>query len=95
MDDAARAGTDGEYIELSDGIVHYEASGPEEAPSAVFIHGASIPSIVWDSNFSAIADAGYRAVRYDRYGVGFSDRRGAFDTIPICSTGNSWSWSGS
>jgi pimeloyl-ACP methyl ester carboxylesterase len=74
MDDAARAGTDGEYIALSDGVVHYEASGPEGAPSVVFIHGMSIPYSIWDSNFPAVADAGYRAVRYDLYGRGYSDR---------------------
>ena len=74
MNDAARAGTDGEYIALSDGIVHYEASGPEGAPSVIFIHGISIPYVVWDSNFPTVADAGYRALRYDRYGVGYSDR---------------------
>jgi pimeloyl-ACP methyl ester carboxylesterase len=74
MDGAARAGTDGEHVSLSDGIVHYEASGPEGAPSVVFVHGISIPYVVWDSNFSTVADAGYRAVRYDRYGVGYSDR---------------------
>jgi pimeloyl-ACP methyl ester carboxylesterase len=74
MDGAARAGTDGEYIALSDGIVHYEASGPEGAPSVVFIHGITIPCVVWDSNFPTVADAGYRAVRYDLYGRGYSDR---------------------
>jgi pimeloyl-ACP methyl ester carboxylesterase len=74
MDGAARAGTDGEYIVLSDGIVHYEASGPEGAPSVVFVHGISNPYFVWDSNFPTVADAGYRAVRYDLYGRGYSDR---------------------
>jgi pimeloyl-ACP methyl ester carboxylesterase len=74
MDDAARAGTDGEYIALSDGIVHYKASGPEGAPAVVFIHGVASPYHVWDANFPTVADAGYRAVRYDRYGVGYSDR---------------------
>jgi len=74
MDGAARAGTDGEYIALSDGIVHYEASGAEGAPSVVFIHGISNPYHVWDANFPTVADAGYRVVRYDRYGVGYSDR---------------------
>ncbi len=74
MDDAARAGTDGEYITLSDGVVHYEASGPEGAPAVVFIHGISNPYHVWDANFPTVADAGYRVVRYDRYGVGYSDR---------------------
>ena len=74
MDGAARAGTDGEYIALSDGIVHYEASGPEGAPSVLFIHGITIPYVVWDSNFPVVADAGYRTVRYDLYGRGYSDR---------------------
>jgi pimeloyl-ACP methyl ester carboxylesterase len=74
MDDAARAGTDGEYIALSDGVVHYEASGPEEAPTVVLIHGMSIPYSIWDSNFPTLADAGYRVVRYDLYGRGYSDR---------------------
>jgi pimeloyl-ACP methyl ester carboxylesterase len=74
MDDAARAGTDGQYITLSDGVVHYEASGPEGAPAVVFVHGIANPYHVWDANFPAVADAGYRAVRYDRYGVGYSDR---------------------
>jgi pimeloyl-ACP methyl ester carboxylesterase len=74
MDYAARTGTDGEYIALSDGTVHFEAAGPEGAPSVVFVHGISIPYHVWDANFPAVADAGYRAVRYDRYGVGYSDR---------------------
>jgi pimeloyl-ACP methyl ester carboxylesterase len=74
MDDAARAGTCGKYIALSDGIVHYEASGLEGAPAVVFVHGSSNPYHVWDSNFPIVADAGYRVVRYDRYGVGYSDR---------------------
>jgi pimeloyl-ACP methyl ester carboxylesterase len=74
MDAAARAGTDGDYIALSDGIVHYEASGPEGGPAVVFVHGISNPYHVWDANFSTVADAGYRVVRYDRYGVGYSDR---------------------
>ena len=74
MDAAARAGTDGEYIALSDGIVHWEASGPEGAPAVVFIHGIANPYHVWDANFATMAEAGYRVVRYDRYGVGYSDR---------------------
>lgn len=73
MDDAARAGTDGEYVALSDGIVHYETAGPEGAPTVIFIHGVSMPYFVWDSNFPIVADAGYRAVRYDLYGRGYSD----------------------
>jgi hypothetical protein len=44
MDGAARAGTDGEYIALSDGLVHYEASGPEGAPAVVLSTASRIPT---------------------------------------------------
>jgi hypothetical protein len=72
MDSAARAGTGGEYIALSDGVVHYEVSGPEGAPAVVFPHGIQSWCHTWDSTVPAIADAGYRAVRYDRFGCGYS-----------------------
>jgi len=74
MNDAAREDTDGAYVALSNGIVHYEASGPEGAPAVILIHGISNPYHVWDANFPAVADAGYRVIRYDLYGRGYSDR---------------------
>lgn len=74
MDGQARAGTPGEYVALGDGIVHYEIAGPEDAPAVVFIHGFSTPYFIWDGVFPAVVDAGYRAVRYDLYGRGWSDR---------------------
>lgn len=74
MDGQARAGTPGEYVALGDGIVHYEIAGPENAPAVVLIHGFSTPYFIWDGVFPAVVDAGYRAVRYDLYGRGWSDR---------------------
>lgn len=36
--------------------------------------GFSVPYYVWDPTFAALADAGFRVLRYDYYGRGFSDR---------------------
>ena len=74
MHDAARAGADGDFIALGDGIVHYEIAGPEGAPAIVFLHGFSTPYLIWDFNCPAVSAAGYRSLRYDLYGRGFSDR---------------------
>ena len=74
LDAAARAGTDGAYIELGAGVVHYELAGPEHAPTVVFVCGLSTPYFIWDFNVPALTTAGYRTLRYDLYGRGFSDR---------------------
>jgi pimeloyl-ACP methyl ester carboxylesterase len=80
-------------LALSDGITHYEAAGPEvasfEAPwsdgrrrPVVFIHGFSVPSFVWEPTFRAMAHAGFRVVRYDLLGRGYSDRpRERYDQV--------------
>ena len=74
MDEPARAGAGGAFLALSDGTVHYELAGPEGAPTVVFLHGFSTPYLIWDFNFSAVSAAGYRGLRYDLFGRGFSDR---------------------
>ena len=74
LDAAARAGTSGAYVELSDGTVHYELAGPEAAPTVVFVCGLSTPYFIWDFTVPALTAAGYRTLRYDLYGRGFSDR---------------------
>jgi pimeloyl-ACP methyl ester carboxylesterase len=62
-------------------MTHYEIAGPQVAPSermrrrpVVFVHGFSVPSFVWEPSFRALADAGFRVVRYDLLGRGYSDR---------------------
>ena len=36
--------------------------------------GFSVPYYIWDPTFKALTDAGFRVLRYDYYGRGFSDR---------------------
>ncbi len=86
LDDAARAEAPGKFVALSDGITHYEIAGPEVASSeavrrpVVFVHGFSVPSFVWEPTFRELADAGFRVVRYDLLGRGYSDRpRACYD----------------
>lgn len=74
LDDAARASAPGQFARLSDGWTHYELAGPPDAQAVVLIHGFSVPYYIWDPTFAALAEAGFRALRYDLYGRGFSDR---------------------
>jgi pimeloyl-ACP methyl ester carboxylesterase len=80
LDDAARADAPGHFVALSDGITHYELAGPEnsswerEPRPVVFVHGFSVPSFVWEPAFRGLANAGFRVVRYDLLGRGYSDR---------------------
>lgn len=74
LDEAARASAPGQCIELTDGITHYELSGPEGQPPVVLIHGFSVPSFIWDPTFAGLVDAGFRVLRYDLFGRGYSDR---------------------
>jgi len=74
LDAEARAGAGGAYVELVDGNVHYELAGPAGGPTVVFVCGFSTPYFIWDPNVPALNAAGYRTLRYDLYGRGFSDR---------------------
>lgn len=74
IDEKARMSAPGNFIELSNGIVHYELKGDDESPVIVLIHGATIPYVSWDMNYKTLLDSGYRALRYDLFGRGYSDR---------------------
>jgi pimeloyl-ACP methyl ester carboxylesterase len=74
LDDSARQGAPGKFIHLSDGITHYQIDGPDSGRVVVLAHGFSVPYYIWDSTAAHLASAGYRVVRYDTYGRGFSDR---------------------
>lgn len=70
----ARARAPGEFVRLSQGYTHYQVGGPEGAPTVVLVHGFSVPYYVWDPTFKALVESGFRVIRYDLYGHGFSDR---------------------
>ncbi|MBI5032296.1 MAG: alpha/beta hydrolase [Chloroflexi bacterium] len=71
---ATRASLPGSFVELSDGVVHYEIAGPPDGEIIVLVPGISASYMTWDENFSALANAGCRVLRFDFYGRGYSDR---------------------
>jgi pimeloyl-ACP methyl ester carboxylesterase len=62
------------FLKLSDGSVHYEISGPADGDVVVLVHGNAAPLFSWDNNINALISAGFKVIRYDLYGFGFSDR---------------------
>jgi pimeloyl-ACP methyl ester carboxylesterase len=62
------------YIRLSNGIVHYELTGQDSARTVVLIHGGTIPMFNYNYQIPALLKAGFRVLRYDQYGRGYSDR---------------------
>jgi len=69
-----RTGLPGSFVELSAGVTHYEIRGDDGGDVVVLIHGNAAPQVTWDRTIGPLADAGFRVLRYDLFGHGFSDR---------------------
>jgi pimeloyl-ACP methyl ester carboxylesterase len=69
-----RKGLPGSFVELSVGVTHYELRGNTDARTVVLIHGNAAPYVTWDNTIGDLCDAGFRVLRYDVIGHGFSDR---------------------
>jgi pimeloyl-ACP methyl ester carboxylesterase len=74
LDDAARAGANGSFVRLGDGVTHYDFAGPHSARTIVLLSGATVPFYIWDPTRDALVANGFRVLRYDYFGRGFSDR---------------------
>ena len=74
LEDKARASLPGNSVALSDGVTYYEMGGPPRGNPVVLIHGFSVPNFIWDPTFAALTQAGFRTLRYDLFGRGYSDR---------------------
>lgn len=62
------------FARLEAGTLHYELGGPSGAPLVVLIHGVSGPMAVWDETVGPLREAGFRTLRVDHFGRGWSDR---------------------
>jgi len=69
-----RKNTNGSYIELSGGVTHYELDGPDSGKVVIMIHGFSVPYYIWNETYEYFTEHGFRVLRYDQFGRGFSDR---------------------
>lgn len=74
LNELARNEASGSFIHLSRGMTHYELSNPNAVSTVVLVHGFSVPYIIFDKTFQFLTEAGFRVLRYDLFGRGFSDR---------------------
>jgi len=86
LTDAARENAAGDFVELSEGMVHYQLEGPADSPLVVLVHGFSVPAYIWDPTFSALKEAGHQVLRFDLYGRGYSDRPDVIYNVDLLST---------
>lgn len=74
LDAATRGRLRGSYIQLSDGITHYELTGPDGGDVVVLAGGLTIPLFYWDELAAELHARGLRTLAYSGYGRGYSDR---------------------
>lgn len=86
LNEAARQSAGGSFIRLPDGITHYELGGNDPplhlgegdpkgwVRDVVLVHGFSVPYYIYDPTFEFLTNSGFRVLRYDLFGRGFSDR---------------------
>lgn len=68
-----RAGAEGGFAALSQGVTHYRWVGPVRGPVAVMVHGLASPQIAMEGLAEGLGKMGYRVLTYDLYGRGLSD----------------------
>ena len=74
----------GDFIELDQGRLHYRWDGPTKGPVVVMVHGFSTPLFIFEQNVAALADAGYRVLRYDHLvGAGQTAQDGPIQRISM------------
>lgn len=74
LNESTRKEAHGAFIQLSDGITHYQLSGNKNGDAVVLVHGFSVPSFIYDPTFEFLSKQGFHVLRYDLFGRGFSDR---------------------
>lgn len=74
LDEETRRLTQGSYVQLSDGVTHYELGNPTGEQTVVLVHGFSVPCFIFDPTFHFLTRHSFRTLRYDLFGRGYSDR---------------------
>ena len=80
INDALRASVEGDFALLPNGYTHYELKDAADAETVVLVHGFSVPMFIWEPTFRFLTEQGYRVLRFDLFGRGYSDRpKAAYD----------------
>ncbi len=74
LTDRIRQEHGGHYIKLTGGVTHFKLDGPEDGSPLVLMHGATVPNWEFDRLVPNLVAEGFRTLRFDLYGHGFSDR---------------------
>ena len=74
LNETTRKEASGLFIPLPNGITHYELANPEQKETIVLVHGFSTPYFIFDPLFEFLSNSGFRVLRYDLFGRGYSDR---------------------
>ena len=86
LNEQTRLSLQGQFIPLPTGVTHFEIQGDAYAPVVVLAHGFSTPYYIWDPTFEALVTAGFRVLRYDLFGRGYSDRPQTAYDMKLCVT---------
>ena len=62
----------GDFIKLNKGYTYYEHDNKDSNNTLIFIHGFSVPSYIWDETYYSAIKKGFKVVRLDLYGRGYS-----------------------
>lgn len=80
LNELTRKELGGSFLELRDGVTHYDLSNSDKEDTVILVHGFSVPYFIFDPTFAFLTQSGFRVVRYDLFGRGFSDRpEGRYD----------------
>ena len=63
----------GNFAELSNGFTYYNIDNRFNENTLVFIHGFSVPSYIWEKTYNSAKEKGFKVIKLDLYGRGFSD----------------------
>ena len=74
LNDESRRMTGGSFVQLPDGVTHYELSNVTRDQTVVLVHGFAAPYFIYNPTFHFLTQNGFRVLRYDLFGRGFSDR---------------------
>jgi pimeloyl-ACP methyl ester carboxylesterase len=77
LDADARKNVPGQFIQLTDGITHYETGGADTGKTIILVHGFSVPYYIWGGTYDSLVQQGFHVIRYDEFGRGYSDRPAA------------------
>lgn len=69
----ARPQPPGDLIRIKHGNVHYAVDGNNDGERVILVAGLVTPLFAWEFLSEDLANAGYRVMRYDHFGRGFSD----------------------